>query len=90
VTQYETGKSVYGVYGMAGNVWEWTSTLSDLYPYDPNDGREDPETRGERIARGGSWRAFGGNGENIQVDTRLPLDPSYAGLYVGIRCALSQ
>jgi serine/threonine protein kinase len=90
VTQYETGKSVYGVYGMAGNVWEWTSTLSDLYPYDPDDGREDPETRGERIARGGSWRAFGGNGENIQVDTRLPLDPSYAGLYVGIRCALSQ
>ncbi len=90
VNQYETGQSVYGVYGMSGNVWEWTSTLSDLYPYDASDGREDPEKRGERIARGGSWHAFGGNGENIRVDTRLQLDPGYAGLYVGIRCALSK
>lgn len=90
VTQYESGQSVFGVYGMSGNVFEWTSTLSDLYPYDASDGREDPDARGERIARGGAWRAFGGNGENAQVDTRLELDPAYAGLYVGIRCALSQ
>jgi serine/threonine protein kinase/formylglycine-generating enzyme required for sulfatase activity len=90
VDQYEGGESVFGVYGMSGNVWEWTSTLSDLYPYDASDGREDPDARGERIARGGAWRAFGGNGENAQVDTRLELDPGYAGLYVGIRCVLSK
>jgi formylglycine-generating enzyme required for sulfatase activity len=90
VDQYETGQSVYGVYGMSGNVWEWTSSLSKLYPYDATDGREDPATRGERIARGGAWHAFGGNGENVRVDTRLPLDPGYGGLYVGIRCATSE
>jgi formylglycine-generating enzyme required for sulfatase activity len=90
VDQYENGQSVFGVYGMSGNVFEWTSTLSHLYPYDASDGREDADARGERIARGGAWRAFGGNGENAQVDTRLELDPAYAGLYVGIRCALSQ
>jgi serine/threonine protein kinase len=90
VDQYESGQSVFGVYGMSGNVFEWTSTLSDLYPYDASDGREDLEARGERIARGGAWRAFGGNGDNAQVDTRLELDPGYAGLYVGIRCVLSK
>lgn len=90
VNQYETGVSIYGVYGMSGNVWEWTSSLLDLYPYDASDGREDPDARGERIARGGSWRAFGGNGENIRVDTRLQLDTAYSGAYVGIRCALSK
>jgi formylglycine-generating enzyme required for sulfatase activity len=89
VDQFDSGQSPYGVYGMSGNVWEWTSTLSSPYPYDPTDGREDQEVRGERIARGGSWRAFGGNGENSRLDTRLELDPEYAGLYVGIRCALT-
>lgn len=90
VDQYGTGQSPYGVYGMSGNVWEWTSTLLESYPYDPTDGREDPDARGERIARGGAWRAFGGNGENSRVDTRLKLDPGYGGLYVGIRCALTK
>jgi serine/threonine protein kinase len=90
VDQYATGQSPYGVYGMSGNVWEWTSSLLAPYPYDATDGREDPDERGERIARGGGWRAFGGNGENSRVDTRLKLDPGYGGLYVGIRCALTK
>jgi serine/threonine protein kinase len=89
VDLFDTGQSPYGVYGMAGNVFEWTSTLASPYPYDPTDGREDQEVRGQRVARGGAWRAFGGNGENSRLDTRLPLDPEFAGLYVGIRCALS-
>lgn len=32
VTRYESGKSVYGVYDMAGNVSEWTA--SEFLPYD--------------------------------------------------------
>ena len=89
VNQHELGQSIYGIYGLAGNVWEWTSSLYKPYPYDPTDGREDPDLLKERIARGGSWHIFGGNGGNVRADTRLKLDPGYFGAYVGIRCAKS-
>ncbi len=55
----------WGVFDMIGNVWEWCLTKYDrfkyLYPYDPNDGRNeiDEETRLElatsRVVRGGSF-----------------------------------
>ncbi len=41
VNSYESGKSPYGIFNMAGNVWEWTSTQG-----------QDKE---KRITKGGSW-----------------------------------
>ena len=90
VDQHEKGQSIYGVFGMSGNVWEWTSSLFKPYPYDATDGREDPKATGNRIARGGSWHIFGGNGGNVRADTRFALDPSYFGAYVGFRCAVTK
>ena len=49
------GDSPCGVADMAGNVLEWTSTLSKDYPYNPDDGREDPEGEGFRVSSGGSF-----------------------------------
>ncbi|MCB1327924.1 MAG: SUMF1/EgtB/PvdO family nonheme iron enzyme, partial [Leptospiraceae bacterium] len=43
VGRYPAGNSPNGLQDMAGNVWEWTSSLYKAYPYNAMDGREDPE-----------------------------------------------
>ena len=47
------GATPKGVFDLAGNEAEWTSSLFKSYPYDAKDGRENPNAPGERITRGG-------------------------------------
>lgn len=55
IDRYPEGCSPYDVWDMAGNVWEWTSSLFRSYPYDPHDGREDSKSTKNRVLRGGAW-----------------------------------
>ena len=85
VGHYPSGASPSGVLDMAGNVWEWTSSLYRAYPYDPADGREDLEARGARVNRGGSWY-YGAR--HTRTTYRATADHVYRRIGdLGFRCA---
>lgn len=77
----------WGLADMAGNVWEWTSSRYQPYPYQRADGREDPGPGGDgrRILRGGSWVILP---EYLRSADRFKYSPRIASDYVGFRCAM--
>jgi formylglycine-generating enzyme required for sulfatase activity len=81
VRSYPAG--AYGFYDMVGNVWEWTSSLSMDYPYQADDGREDPESGEVRSLHGGSWGNLGVI--NVRCAVRFRLVPDDWGIYIGFR-----
>ena len=87
VGRYADGASPYGALDMAGNVWEWTGSLYDDYPWDSEDGRQDLNASGSRVLRGGSWGSSGGYVRSADRDWYAP---SYSDEYLGFRCASSE
>ncbi len=77
-----SGASPFGVEEMAGNVWEWTSSLYKSYPYTQNDGREDQKSTENRTARGGSW--FNGR-RYVRAAYRNGNGPVFANYNLGFR-----
>lgn len=83
VGSYPNGASPYGLMDTIGNVWEWTSTIPMLYPYDPNDGREADDGY-LHIWRGGPWS----NGIWWErASLRYKSVPKYWYNNLGFRCA---
>jgi formylglycine-generating enzyme required for sulfatase activity len=85
-TYSSPGDSPSGCSDMAGNAWEWCSSLYESYPYDPDDGRENLETSGTRVLRGGSWDydRFG-----ARSAFRRRYYPGLLYGYCGFRCCVS-
>ena len=87
VGKYPSGVSPYGVYDMAGNVWECVSSLYKPYPYIFNDGREDLSISDSRVLRGGSWNS---DDSKVRSANRYYLTPDFTYYYyIGFRCARS-
>jgi len=84
VGQYPEGAGPYGALDMAGNVWEWCSSLYRPYPYNSGDGRENQEAGGSRVLRGGSWVNFQ---DNARCAYRYRDHPGLWLVDVGFRCA---
>lgn len=87
----------FGLYDMAGNVSEWTSTAytesvgkltSDLNPeYRYNAAKEDPYKMKRKIVRGGSWKDVA---HNIRSDIRMWEYQNEQRSYIGFRCVRTQ
>jgi len=76
------GASLYDVMDMAGNVWEWCSSLYKPYRYDANDGRENLSAERTRVLRGGLWLDLQGF---CRCALRLRSVPFYFSRDVGLR-----
>ena len=79
---FKVGASPYGCLDMVGNVWEWTQSLYQGYPYEPDDGREDLAGAEPRTLRGGAWDDFDGV---VRCAVRSDGSPTYGDVDVGFR-----
>ena len=74
VGKYPEGASPYGAMDMAGNVWEWTSSLYK-------------SGESNRVLRGGSWY---NPPSSVRCTYRIPYHPEDRNDGVGFRCARAE
>jgi formylglycine-generating enzyme required for sulfatase activity len=87
VGSYPGGVSVYGVFDMAGNVWEWVQDwYGQLYYSSPKAGNNPtgPTSSDMRVLRGGSW---GEVSVFVRTAKRYMSGPISRSQAIGFRCA---
>jgi formylglycine-generating enzyme required for sulfatase activity/protocatechuate 3,4-dioxygenase beta subunit len=72
----------YGLYDMAGNVWEWCWNRYGSYAAGNQINPRGPMVGSERIKRGGSWRDFA---DDSRVALRNPEDAAEGDADLGLR-----
>jgi len=76
----------YGLSDMAGNVWEFTRSPLQDYPYDPADDLDNLSEDALWVMRGGS---FADSINNVRAAVRGAVDPGVRSKTIGFRVVLS-
>ncbi|HEY6083930.1 MAG TPA: formylglycine-generating enzyme family protein [Nitrospira sp.] len=86
VHSYEQGKSPFGLYQMAGNVYEWVRDwyASNYYEVSPLRNPQGPDQGQFKVLRGGSWSDLP---KYLLTYGRFKLPPETRNSYTGFRCA---
>ncbi|MCP4701132.1 MAG: formylglycine-generating enzyme family protein, partial [Gammaproteobacteria bacterium] len=75
-----------GLYGMAGNVWEWTcSEYEEKYGEQETKCSSKNDNEGRRVLRGGSWRT---KPKYMRAASRYDQSPDNRSANIGFRVAL--
>ena len=87
VDMYPEGRSVYGVWDMAGNAGEWVEDwyAPDYYGRSPEIDPHGPSEGKQKVYRGGGYHS---NRADVQTQTRHCAVPHIYQQYIGFRCAM--
>ena len=80
------GECAYGLSDMSGNVWEFTRSPLQDYPYNSKDDFESLSEDALWVMRGGS---FADNINNVRAAVRGAVDPGVRSNTIGFRVAIS-
>ena len=76
----------FGLLDMSGNVWEWTRSPYQPYPFDPSDDRKDLQADALWVMRGGS---FADADRNVRAAIRGGADPGARRAFIGFRVVMT-
>lgn len=87
VGSFECPECPFGLLDMSGNVWEWTRSPYQPYPYDEANDREGLEADALWVMRGGS---FSDEARNVRTGIRGGADPGVRRPFIGFRLVITR